>query len=124
MPCQCCHLDIITAFCLVLTFFGLFFLCLQMSDIVEVSQSSTRELQEQIDIYKEKNRRELTELQRLLKERELELEKHMVATKALQGEVKCIMAAFFNVMCIQGQDTNVNADSAFQATWWSDKGHH
>lgn len=55
---------------------------------MEASQSSTRELQEQIDIYKEKNRRELTELQRLLKEREEELDKYMQATKALEAEVK------------------------------------
>ncbi|KAF6722627.1 Cingulin-like protein 1 [Oryzias melastigma] len=59
----------------------------EMSDIVEASQSSTRELQEQIDIYKEKNRRELTELQRLLKEREEELDKYMQATKALEAEL-------------------------------------
>ncbi|XP_061599664.1 cingulin-like protein 1 isoform X2 [Cololabis saira] len=59
----------------------------EMSDIVEASQSSTQELQEQIDVYKEKNRRELTELQRLLKEREQELETYMLATKTLQGEL-------------------------------------
>lgn len=59
-----------------------------MSDIVEASQSSTRELQEQIDIYKEKNRRELTELQRLLKERGQELDKYLLATKTLQEEVQ------------------------------------
>lgn len=73
--------------------FPLFFwpplsLCVQMSDIVEASQSSTRELQEQIDIYKEKNRRELTELQRLLKERGQELDKYLLATKTLQEEVQ------------------------------------
>ncbi|XP_070760484.1 cingulin-like protein 1 isoform X2 [Enoplosus armatus] len=59
----------------------------EMNDIVDASQSSTRELQEQIDIYKEKNRRELTELQRLLKERGLELEKYLLATKTLQDEL-------------------------------------
>ncbi|KAM9764983.1 cingulin-like protein 1 isoform 1-T1 [Menidia menidia] len=59
----------------------------EMNDIVEASQSSTQELQEQIDIYKEKNRRELTELQRLLKERGQELDKCLQATKALQGEL-------------------------------------
>ncbi|XP_072236627.1 cingulin-like protein 1 isoform X1 [Leuresthes tenuis] len=59
----------------------------EMTDIVEASQSSTRELQEQIDIYKEKNRRELTELQRLLKERGQELEKYQLATKSLQDEL-------------------------------------
>uniref|UniRef100_A0A3Q3GIU4 Cingulin-like 1 n=1 Tax=Labrus bergylta TaxID=56723 RepID=A0A3Q3GIU4_9LABR len=59
----------------------------EMNDIVDASQSSTRELQEQIDIYKEKNRRELTELQKLLKERGQELEKYLLATKALQEEL-------------------------------------
>ncbi|XP_039977008.1 cingulin-like protein 1 [Xiphias gladius] len=59
----------------------------EMNDIVEASQSSTRELQEQIDIYKEKNRRELTELQRLLKERGQELDKYLLATKTLQDEL-------------------------------------
>ncbi|XP_074522677.1 cingulin-like protein 1 isoform X3 [Halichoeres trimaculatus] len=59
----------------------------EMNDIVDASQSSTRELQEQIDIYKEKNRRELTELQKLLKERGQELEKFQLATKTLQEEL-------------------------------------
>nr|UDP83081.1 cingulin-like protein protein 1 isoform X1 [Scophthalmus maximus] len=61
----------------------------EMNDIVEASQSSTRELQEQIDIYKEKNRRELTELQRLLKERGQELDKYLLAAKTLQEELSC-----------------------------------
>lgn len=60
---------------------------LQMNDIVDASQSSTLELQEQIDLYKEKNRRELTELQKLLKERGQELEKQQLTAKALQEEV-------------------------------------
>uniref|UniRef100_A0A7N6AMZ5 Myosin tail domain-containing protein n=1 Tax=Anabas testudineus TaxID=64144 RepID=A0A7N6AMZ5_ANATE len=60
----------------------------EMSDIVEASQSSTRELQEQIDIYKEKNRRELAELQKLLKDRGQELEKYLLTTKTLQEEVQ------------------------------------
>lgn len=68
-----------------LLFFTVIFL--QMNDIVDASQSSTRELQEQIDLYKEKNRRELTELQRLLKERGQELEKCLQTTKSLQEEV-------------------------------------
>ncbi|KAM4631040.1 cingulin-like protein 1 [Polymixia lowei] len=59
----------------------------EMNDIVEASQSSTQELQEQIDIYKEKNRRELAELQRQLKERGQELEKSRLAAKALQEEL-------------------------------------
>uniref|UniRef100_A0A8K9XP22 Cingulin like 1 n=1 Tax=Oncorhynchus mykiss TaxID=8022 RepID=A0A8K9XP22_ONCMY len=41
----------------------------EMSEIVEASQSSTQELQEQINVYKEKNRREMAELQRQLRER-------------------------------------------------------
>lgn len=72
-------------------------MCLQMNDIVDASQSSTRELQEQIDIYKEKNRRELTELQRLLKERGQELEKYLLATKTLQEEVRWAMSALSNL---------------------------
>lgn len=59
-----------------------------MNDIVEASQSSTRELQEQIDIYKEKNRRELAELQMHLKERGQELDKYLLANKTLQEEVQ------------------------------------
>lgn len=63
-------------------------LCLQMNDIVDASQLSTVELQEQINLYKEKNRRELTELQKLLKERGQELEKHLLTSKTLQEEVR------------------------------------
>lgn len=63
-------------------------LCLQMNDIVEASQTSTLELQEQIDIYKENNRRELTDLQKLLKERGQELDKCLLTTKTLQEEVQ------------------------------------
>uniref|UniRef100_UPI0037E91769 cingulin-like protein 1 isoform X2 n=1 Tax=Semicossyphus pulcher TaxID=241346 RepID=UPI0037E91769 len=59
----------------------------EMNDIVDASQSSTLELQEQIDIYKEKNRRELMELQRHLKERGQELEKYLLTTKTLQEEL-------------------------------------
>lgn len=62
-----------------------------MNDIVAASQSSTLELQEQIDIYKEKNRRELTELQRLLKEQGQELEKYLLATKTLQDQVQSVI---------------------------------
>lgn len=68
-----------------------------MNDIVDASQSSTLELQEQIDLYKEKNRRELTELQKLLKERGVELEKHLLTSKTLQEEVprspRCLFSA-------------------------------
>ncbi|XP_046897466.1 cingulin-like protein 1 [Hypomesus transpacificus] len=59
----------------------------EMSEIVEASQSSTQELQEQIDVYKEKNRRELSELQRQLRERGQELEKSRLDTKSLQEEL-------------------------------------
>ncbi|XP_049900415.1 cingulin-like protein 1 isoform X1 [Epinephelus moara] len=59
----------------------------EMNDIVEASQSSTLELQEQINIYKENNRRELTDLQRLLKERGQELEQCLLATQTLQDEL-------------------------------------
>ncbi|XP_008403601.1 cingulin-like protein 1 isoform X2 [Poecilia reticulata] len=59
----------------------------EMSDIVEASQSSTRELQEQIDIYKEKNRRELAELQRHLKEKGQELDKLVPTTRNLQEQL-------------------------------------
>lgn len=64
-----------------------------MNDIVDASQSSTRELQEQIDIYKEKNRRELTELQRTLKEKGEELEKSLLLSKTLQEEVQSAASA-------------------------------
>lgn len=84
-----------------------------MSDIVEASQSSTRELQEQIDIYKEKNRRELAELQKLLKERGLELEKYLLTTKTLQEKVQWAAPASSNVIGSQREDTYLNADSAF-----------
>ena len=83
---------------------------LQMNDIVDASQMSTRELQEQIDIYKEKNRRELTELQKLLKERGQELEKSLLATQTLQEEVQCSTSALSNVM-----GTVLNADAAVVA---------
>ncbi|XP_051919710.1 cingulin-like protein 1 [Hippocampus zosterae] len=59
----------------------------EMNDIVDASQLSTRELQEQINIYKEKNRQELTELQKLLKERGQELDKYLLAAQTLQEEL-------------------------------------
>uniref|UniRef100_A0A4W5Q1B2 Cingulin like 1 n=1 Tax=Hucho hucho TaxID=62062 RepID=A0A4W5Q1B2_9TELE len=59
----------------------------EMSEIVEASQSSTQELQEQINVYKEKNRRELAELQRQLRERGVELDKSCLAAKSLQEEL-------------------------------------
>lgn len=58
-----------------------------MAEIMEVSRTSTLELQNQLDEYKEKNRRELSETQRQLKEKNMELEKaHMTALK-MQDEV-------------------------------------
>ncbi|KAL7830973.1 hypothetical protein SRHO_G00304750, partial [Serrasalmus rhombeus] len=59
----------------------------EMSEIVEASQSSTQELQEQIDAYKEKNRRELAELQKQLRDGGVELEKSRLAAKSLQEEL-------------------------------------
>ncbi|XP_061078267.1 cingulin-like protein 1 isoform X2 [Conger conger] len=59
----------------------------EMGDIVEASQSSTHELQLQIDEYKEKNRRELTELQRQLRDKGVELEKSRLTAKKLQEEL-------------------------------------
>lgn len=59
----------------------------EMNDIVEASQSSTQELQEQIDMYKEKNRREMAELQKRLREGGLELEKSRLTAKTLQEEL-------------------------------------
>lgn len=60
---------------------------LQMADIVEVSRISTLELQNQLDEYKEKNRRELAEMQRQLKEKTLEAENSRLTTMKLQDEV-------------------------------------
>ncbi|KAM8894520.1 cingulin-like protein 1 isoform 1-T3 [Spinachia spinachia] len=59
----------------------------EMNDIVVASQASTLELQEQIDIYKDNNRKELTDLQRLLKERGQELEKCLLTTQTLQEKL-------------------------------------
>ncbi|XP_028812615.1 cingulin-like protein 1 [Denticeps clupeoides] len=59
----------------------------EMNDIVQASQTSTQELQDQIDLYKEKNRRELSDLQRQLRERSAELEKSRQTTRSLQEEV-------------------------------------
>ncbi|XP_016367506.1 cingulin-like protein 1 [Sinocyclocheilus rhinocerous] len=59
----------------------------EMYEIVEASQSSTQELQEQIDMYKEKNRREMAELQKQLREGGLELEKSHLTAKTLQEEL-------------------------------------
>uniref|UniRef100_A0A7N5J968 Cingulin like 1 n=1 Tax=Ailuropoda melanoleuca TaxID=9646 RepID=A0A7N5J968_AILME len=60
----------------------------EMADIVEVSRISTLELQNQLDEYKEKNRRELAEMQRQLKEKTLEAEKSRLTTMKLQDEMR------------------------------------
>ncbi|KAG5264155.1 hypothetical protein AALO_G00272750 [Alosa alosa] len=67
----------------------------EMNEIVEASQSSTQELQDQIDAYKEKNRRELTELQRQLRERTAELEQSRQTAKTLQEE-ECLARVAFS----------------------------
>ncbi|KAF6350974.1 cingulin like 1 [Rhinolophus ferrumequinum] len=59
----------------------------EMADIVEVSRTSTLELQNQLDEYKEKNRRELAEMQRQLKEKTLEAEKSRLTAKKMQEEM-------------------------------------
>ncbi|CAK6432197.1 unnamed protein product [Pipistrellus nathusii] len=60
----------------------------EMADIVEVSRTSTLELQNQLDDYKEKNRRELAEMQRQLKEKTLEAEKSRVTASKMQEEMR------------------------------------
>lgn len=58
-----------------------------MAEIVEASRTSTLEFQNQLDDYKEKNCRELTEMQRQLKEKNLEVEKSRLTTMTMQDEV-------------------------------------
>ncbi|XP_036136226.1 cingulin-like protein 1 [Molossus molossus] len=60
----------------------------EMADIVEVSRTSTLELQNQLDDYKEKNRRELAEMQRQLKEKTLEAEKSRLTATKMQEEMR------------------------------------
>ncbi|XP_054421344.1 cingulin-like protein 1 isoform X2 [Pteronotus mesoamericanus] len=60
----------------------------EMADIVEVSRTSTLELQNQLDEYKEKNRRELAEMQRQLKEKTLEVEKSRQTAAKMQEEMR------------------------------------
>ncbi|MBN3296386.1 CGNL1 protein, partial [Amia calva] len=62
----------------------------EMCEIVEASQKSTQELQVQIDEYKEKNRREMTDLQRQLRDRVAELEQSRMTTKKLQEEISLL----------------------------------
>lgn len=58
-----------------------------MSEMVEISRTSTLELQNQLDEYKEKNRRELADVQRQLKEKNLEVEKSRLTAMKMQDEV-------------------------------------
>ncbi|XP_037358461.1 cingulin-like protein 1 isoform X3 [Talpa occidentalis] len=60
----------------------------EMADIVDVSRTSTLELQNQLDEYKEKNRRELAEMQRQLKEKTLEAEKSRLAATKMHDEMR------------------------------------
>ncbi|XP_036590255.1 cingulin-like protein 1 isoform X1 [Trichosurus vulpecula] len=60
----------------------------EMADIVEVSRISTLELQNQLDEYKEKNRRELAEMQRQLKEKTVEAEKSRLTAIKMQDEMR------------------------------------
>ncbi|XP_062483492.1 cingulin-like protein 1 isoform X1 [Pezoporus occidentalis] len=60
----------------------------EMSEMVELSRTSTLELQNQLDVYKEKNRRELADVQRQLKEKNLEVEKSRLATMRMQDEMR------------------------------------
>ncbi|KAM5340979.1 cingulin-like protein 1 isoform 1-T2 [Glossophaga mutica] len=60
----------------------------EMADIVEVSRTSTLELQNQLDEYKEKNRRELAEMQRQLKEKTQEAEKARLTVAKMQEEMR------------------------------------
>ncbi|XP_052663196.1 cingulin-like protein 1 isoform X3 [Harpia harpyja] len=60
----------------------------EMSEMVEVSRTSTLELQNQLDEYKEKNHRELADVQRQLKEKTLEVEKSRLTTMRMQDEMR------------------------------------
>ncbi|XP_060115801.1 cingulin-like protein 1 [Heteronotia binoei] len=60
----------------------------EMAEIMEVSRASTLELQNQLDEYKEKNRRELSETQRQLKEKSLEAEKVRMTALKMQDEMR------------------------------------
>ncbi|XP_016015930.2 cingulin-like protein 1 [Rousettus aegyptiacus] len=60
----------------------------EMADIVEVSRTSALELQNQLDEYKEKNRREFAEMQRQLKEKTLEAEKSRLTATKMQEEMR------------------------------------
>lgn len=59
-----------------------------MADIAEASRTSSLELQKQLGEYKEKNRRELAEMQTQLKEKSLEVEKARLAASKMQDELR------------------------------------
>lgn len=61
----------------------------QISENVAFSRTSTVELQKQFDDYKEKNRKESSEMQRQIKDKLLELERCYQTIKRLQDEVIC-----------------------------------
>ncbi|XP_075287914.1 cingulin-like protein 1 isoform X3 [Opisthocomus hoazin] len=60
----------------------------EMSEMVEVSRTSALELHNQLDEYKEKSRRELADMQRQLKEKNLEVEKSRLTTMRMQDEMR------------------------------------
>ncbi|XP_012865401.1 PREDICTED: cingulin-like protein 1 [Dipodomys ordii] len=62
----------------------------EMADIVEASRTSTLELQSHLDEYKEKTRRELTDMQRQLKEKTLEAEKARLAASNMREEMRLL----------------------------------
>ncbi|NXC66625.1 CGNL1 protein, partial [Anhinga anhinga] len=64
------------------------YLFIVMSEMVEFSRTSTLELQNQLDEHKEKNRRELADVQRQLKEKTLEVEKSRLTTMRMQDEMR------------------------------------
>ncbi|NXN99448.1 CGNL1 protein, partial [Rhinopomastus cyanomelas] len=60
----------------------------EMSEMVKGSRTSTLELQNQLEEYKEKNRKELADMQKQLKEKILEAEKSRLTTMRMQEEMR------------------------------------
>ncbi|KAM4677852.1 LOW QUALITY PROTEIN: cingulin-like protein 1 [Discoglossus pictus] len=60
----------------------------EISENVEFSRTSTVDLQKQFDDYKDKNRREVSEMQRQLKDKTMEVERSHQTVKKLQDEVR------------------------------------
>ncbi|XP_018415430.1 PREDICTED: cingulin-like protein 1 isoform X1 [Nanorana parkeri] len=60
----------------------------EISQHVEFSRTSTVEVQKQFDDYKEKNRKEGSEMQRQIKDKSLELERCYQTIKKLQDEIR------------------------------------